>query len=100
MNIVEIVWFKTSFIDFSMIVFSELIIAFIFIFCHILLLILIWLLKDGLRDRSEIVRDCVSKVLLPTWLRYYKGEYTSFIHALDIGVGTESATSALRILFK
>lgn len=58
------------------------------------------LLKDGLKDRSEIVRTCVSKVLLPTWLRYYKGEYISLIHALDAGIGTEAANLALQALFK
>ncbi|XP_019888432.1 condensin complex subunit 3 isoform X2 [Ooceraea biroi] len=58
------------------------------------------LLKDGLKDRSEIVRAYVSNVLLPTWLRYYKGEYISLIHALDAGIGTETATSALQTLFK
>ncbi|KAL0123746.1 hypothetical protein PUN28_005921 [Cardiocondyla obscurior] len=58
------------------------------------------LLKDGLEDRSESVRTCVSNVLLPSWLRYYKGEYLNLIHALDGGLGTETATSALQILFK
>ncbi|KYQ51533.1 Condensin complex subunit 3 [Trachymyrmex zeteki] len=58
------------------------------------------LLKDGLKDRSESVRTCVNNVLLPAWLRYFKGEYMSLIHALDVGIGTESATLALQILFK
>lgn len=58
------------------------------------------LVKDGLKDRVETVRTCVSDVLLPTWLRYYKGEYTSLLHALDIGMGTEAGTLALETLFK
>ncbi|XP_032674669.1 condensin complex subunit 3 isoform X2 [Odontomachus brunneus] len=58
------------------------------------------LLKDGLKDRSESVKTCVGNVLLPTWLRYYKGEYINFIHALDAGIGTETATLALQTLFK
>jgi len=58
------------------------------------------LIKDGLKNRSEIVRTYVSNVLMPTWLRYYKGEYISFIHALDAGIGTEAATLALQTLFK
>lgn len=58
------------------------------------------LLKDGLKDRAEIVRTCVSSVLLPTWLRCYKGEYLSLVHALDAGIGTETATLALQMLFK
>ncbi|KYM96379.1 PREDICTED: condensin complex subunit 3-like [Cyphomyrmex costatus] len=58
------------------------------------------LLKDGLKDRSENVRTCVNNVLLPAWLRCFKGEYMSFIHALDAGVGTESGTLALQVLFR
>ncbi|XP_011050713.1 PREDICTED: condensin complex subunit 3 isoform X2 [Acromyrmex echinatior] len=58
------------------------------------------LLKDGLKDRSDSVRICVNNVLLPAWLRYFKGEYMSLIHALDAGIGTETATLALQILFK
>lgn len=58
------------------------------------------LLKDGLKDRSETVKACVGNVLLPTWLRYYKGEYINFIHALDAGIGTETATLTLQTLFK
>ncbi|XP_071634253.1 condensin complex subunit 3 [Temnothorax longispinosus] len=58
------------------------------------------LLKDGLKDRSETVRTCVNNVLLPAWLRYFKGEYMNLIHALDAGIGTETATLALRVLFK
>ncbi|EFN66582.1 Condensin complex subunit 3 [Camponotus floridanus] len=58
------------------------------------------LLKDGLKDRSENVRKCVSNVLLPTWLRCYKGEYLNLVHALDAGIGTETATLALQVLFK
>ncbi|XP_025154872.1 condensin complex subunit 3 isoform X2 [Harpegnathos saltator] len=58
------------------------------------------LLKDGLKDRSDSVKACVSDVLLPTWLRYYKGEYIKLIHGLDAGIGTEVATLALQALFK
>ncbi|GAB1863840.1 Condensin complex subunit 3 [Camponotus japonicus] len=58
------------------------------------------LLKDGLKDRSENVRKCVSNVLLPTWLRCYKGEYLNLVHALDAGIGTETATLSLQVLFK
>lgn len=58
------------------------------------------LLKDGLKDRSESVRTCVNNVLLPAWLRYFKGEYMDLIHALDAGIGTETATLALQVLFK
>ncbi|XP_011706889.1 PREDICTED: condensin complex subunit 3 [Wasmannia auropunctata] len=58
------------------------------------------LLKDGLKDRSESVRTCVNNVLLPAWLRYFKGEYMNLIHALDAGIGTETATLALQVLFK
>ncbi|XP_025155533.1 condensin complex subunit 3-like [Harpegnathos saltator] len=58
------------------------------------------LLKDGLKDRSDSVKVCVSKVLLPTWLRYYNGEYIKLIHGLDAGIGTEVAVLALQALFK
>lgn len=58
------------------------------------------LLKDGLKDRSESVRKCVSNVLLPTWLRCYKGEYLNLVRALDAGIGTETAILALQVLLK
>lgn len=58
------------------------------------------LLKDGLKDRSENVKACVNNILLPTWLRYYKGEYIQLIHALDAGIGTETATLTLQTLFR
>lgn len=58
------------------------------------------LLKDGLKDRSEIVRACVCNVLLPAWLRYYQGEYINLVHALDAGIGPEIATLTLQMLFK
>lgn len=58
------------------------------------------LLKEGLKDRSESVRTCVSNVLLPAWLRFYQGNYIKLVHALDGGIGSEAGTLALQTLFK
>lgn len=58
------------------------------------------LLKEGLRDRSEVVRKTVENILLPAWLRHYKGEYLSLLKALDAEIGTETSISSMKILFK
>ncbi|KAJ1523750.1 hypothetical protein ONE63_001583 [Megalurothrips usitatus] len=58
------------------------------------------LLTDGLKDTSVIVRDCVSKVMLPAWLTYYKGSFLSLLHALDCENSTDVSTLALESLFK
>ncbi|KAL2719211.1 Condensin complex subunit 3 [Vespula squamosa] len=58
------------------------------------------LLNEGLKDRAEIVRKCVEKVLLPIWLRYFDGIYINLIKALDAEIGTNVSILALNILFK
>ncbi|OAD60372.1 Condensin complex subunit 3 [Eufriesea mexicana] len=58
------------------------------------------LLNDGLKDRSEIVKKTVENVLLPTWLRHFKGDFIDLIKALDAEIGTDVSVLALDTLFK
>ncbi|XP_053986177.1 condensin complex subunit 3-like [Hylaeus volcanicus] len=58
------------------------------------------LLNDGLKDRSETVRKCVENVLLPSWLRYFNGDFISLIKAFDAEIGTDVSVLALETLFK
>ncbi|XP_066999991.1 condensin complex subunit 3 isoform X2 [Anabrus simplex] len=58
------------------------------------------LLRDGLRDRSEIVRTFVEKVLLSAWLDNLDGDYFQFLHALDVENSTETSLLALNAFFK
>lgn len=58
------------------------------------------LLNDGLKDRSEMVRKTVENVLLPSWLRHFKGDFIDLIKALDAEIGTDVSVLALDTLFK
>lgn len=58
------------------------------------------LLNDGLKDRSEIVKNTVQNVLLPAWLRHYNGDFIGLIRALDAEIGTDVSVLALDVLFK
>ena len=58
------------------------------------------LLNDGLKDRSEMVRKTVQNVLLPSWLRHFKGNFTDLVKALDAEIGTDVSILALESLFK
>ncbi|CAD1469487.1 unnamed protein product [Heterotrigona itama] len=58
------------------------------------------LLNDGLKDRSDMVKNTVENVLLPSWLRHFKGDFIDLIKALDAEIGTGVAVLALDSLFK
>ena len=58
------------------------------------------LLNDGLKDRSDMVKNTVKNVLLPAWLRHFKGDFIDLIKALDAEIGTGVAILALDSLFK
>ncbi|XP_076650122.1 chromosome associated protein G [Halictus rubicundus] len=58
------------------------------------------LLNDGLKDRSENVKQCVENVLLPSWLRHFNGDFISLVRALDAEFATDIAAMALKTLFK
>lgn len=49
---------------------------------------------------SALVRECVSKIMLPAWLQFYKGSYLSLLHALDCENSTEISSLVLQALFK
>ena len=57
------------------------------------------LLNDGLKDRSDMVKNTVKNVLLPSWLRHFKGDFIDLIKALDAEIGTDVAVLALNSLF-
>ncbi|XP_034233209.1 condensin complex subunit 3 [Thrips palmi] len=58
------------------------------------------LLTNGLKDHSALVRESVSKVMLPSWLQFYKGSFLALIHALDCENSTEISILTLQSLFK
>ncbi|KAI4482163.1 hypothetical protein M0802_013788, partial [Mischocyttarus mexicanus] len=58
------------------------------------------LLNIGLKDRSDAVREYVENVFLPTWLRYFNGEYIDLIKALDAEIGTDVSILSCNVLFK
>ncbi|XP_043255103.1 condensin complex subunit 3-like [Colletes gigas] len=58
------------------------------------------LLNDGLKDRSDLVRKYVQNVMLPSWLRYFKGDLLSLVRALDAEIGTDVSALSLETLFK
>ncbi|XP_015584822.1 condensin complex subunit 3 [Cephus cinctus] len=58
------------------------------------------LLSDGLKDRSEIVRDSVKKVLLPSWLQHFQGDYVNLLRALDAENAMETGILVLNTLFQ
>lgn len=58
------------------------------------------LLNDGLKDRSEMVKKCVENVLLPSWLRHFKGDFISLVRAVDAEISTDVSVLALNTLFK
>lgn len=44
------------------------------------------LLKEGLKDRSDIVKRTVSTHLVPSWLKMCDGSVVNFLHYLDVGL--------------
>ncbi|XP_043466822.1 condensin complex subunit 3 [Leptopilina heterotoma] len=61
------------------------------------------LLNDGLRDQSDIVKNCVKKELIDSWLRNYNGDFLALLRALDPGMnikGMESAVLTLKSLLE
>nr|CAD7453642.1 unnamed protein product [Timema tahoe] len=58
------------------------------------------LLSAGLKDRSEMVRNCVAKVVLPSWLHNLGGTYLGLLNALYVENYVETSTLVLKTLFK
>ncbi|CAG2058072.1 unnamed protein product [Timema podura] len=57
------------------------------------------LLSAGLKDRSEMVRNCVAKVVLPSWLHNLGGTYLGLLNALYVENYVETSTLVLKTLF-
>ena len=56
------------------------------------------LLNDGLKDRSDIVKNCVKKELIYSWLRNYNGDFIALLRALDPGVNIKGMGTAVLTL--
>ncbi|XP_048851704.1 condensin complex subunit 3 isoform X2 [Brienomyrus brachyistius] len=57
------------------------------------------LLRQGLNDVSEAVKEVVQKMLLPAWLRLLQGDVLELLHRLDVEDCSEVAISALNCIF-
>ncbi|XP_072921041.1 condensin complex subunit 3 [Hemitrygon akajei] len=57
------------------------------------------LLKQGLTDRSDAVKEVVKKKLLQAWLRILDGNVLDLLHCLDVENCIDVAESALNALF-
>ncbi|XP_059844914.1 condensin complex subunit 3 [Hypanus sabinus] len=57
------------------------------------------LLKHGLTDRSDAVKEVVKKKLLQAWLRILDGNVLDLLHCLDVENCIDVAESALNALF-
>uniref|UniRef100_UPI00398E89FD condensin complex subunit 3 isoform X2 n=1 Tax=Pristiophorus japonicus TaxID=55135 RepID=UPI00398E89FD len=57
------------------------------------------LLKQGLSDRSDAVKQVVQKKLLQAWLRTMDGNVLDLLHRLDVENCVDVAVSALNVLF-
>ncbi|XP_023654969.2 condensin complex subunit 3 isoform X1 [Paramormyrops kingsleyae] len=57
------------------------------------------LLRQGLNDVSEAVKEVVQQKLLPAWLRLLQGDVLELLHRLDVEDCPEVAVSALNCIF-
>lgn len=57
------------------------------------------ILSQGLKERSDSVRDTVEKVLLPNWFENCHENFLDFLHALDVE-NSVICESALKVLFR
>ncbi|XP_032881961.1 condensin complex subunit 3 [Amblyraja radiata] len=57
------------------------------------------LLKQGMADRSDAVKEVVRKKLLQAWLRMLDGNILDLLHCLDVENCVDEAESALNAMF-
>ncbi|NXY83464.1 CND3 protein, partial [Alcedo cyanopectus] len=57
------------------------------------------LLQQGLNDRSDAVKEVMSKKLLQAWLQMSEGDILEFLHRLDVENCPEVAVPVLNALF-
>ncbi|XP_023289112.1 condensin complex subunit 3 [Orussus abietinus] len=60
----------------------------------------VWLIGEGLRDRTEMVAKFVEHTLLPTWLEHCNGEYIALLRALYPEDAMDISILVIKTLFK
>ncbi|XP_052249367.1 condensin complex subunit 3-like isoform X1 [Dreissena polymorpha] len=58
------------------------------------------IVHDGLKDRSEIVKQACAGKLLQAWMRTFNGSYLDLLKSLDVEDSTEICTMVLKTLFE
>uniref|UniRef100_A0A0P4VX19 Nuclear condensin complex subunit 3 C-terminal domain-containing protein n=1 Tax=Scylla olivacea TaxID=85551 RepID=A0A0P4VX19_SCYOL len=58
------------------------------------------LLSEGLKDRHEMVRNCVKKKLIPSWLRLLGGNVLDLLTCLDVEASVKEAELVLKTIFE
>lgn len=58
------------------------------------------LISEGLKDRHEMVRNCVKKKLIPSWLRQLDGNVLNFLTCLDVEASVKEAELVLKTIFE
>ncbi|XP_050715054.1 condensin complex subunit 3-like [Eriocheir sinensis] len=58
------------------------------------------LISEGLKDRHEMVRNCVKKQLIPSWLRQSGGKVLDFLTCLDVEASVKEAELVLKTIFE
>lgn len=57
------------------------------------------LISEGLKDRSDMVRTCVEKNLIQSWLRMVDGKVLDLLTCLDVEASVTEAEMALKTIF-
>ncbi|KAG7157088.1 Condensin complex subunit 3-like, partial [Homarus americanus] len=58
------------------------------------------LISEGLKDRNVMVRSCVEKNLIPSWLRMVNGNVLNLLACLDVEASVSEAELALKTIFR
>lgn len=58
------------------------------------------LISEGLKDRSKMVRDCVEKSLIQTWLRMVNSNVLDLLTCLDVEASVVEAELVLKTIFQ
>ncbi|XP_071521422.1 condensin complex subunit 3 [Panulirus ornatus] len=58
------------------------------------------LISEGLKDRSDMVRRCVEKTLIQSWLRMVNGSVLDLLTCLDVEASVTEAELALKTIFR
>ena len=58
------------------------------------------LISEGLKDRHEMVQNCVKKKLIPSWLRMLDGNVLDLLTCLDVEASIKEAELILKTIFE